>query len=194
MQATRNSTDGVTRFFLFLLALGTVLWLGGTVYRAIIANEFFLPTTLVFDPGINVHQERMLFQLVAASSTIIVCAYLTVLVSAIVLLRRTQLTFKDNGWMLMASILFFMFVPAEIFTAWLDLNFIFDWLEARSAYLSNGSAAYEGYRTELRATLSHRIGALHGLPVMAVLSYFTALAVLFLQPMRRATLTQEQTQ
>jgi hypothetical protein len=192
MHSTGKQTDSVSRFFLFLLGLGTVLWLGGTVYRAIIANEFFLPTTLVFDPGINVHQERMLFQLVAASSTVIVCAYLTVLVSAIVLLRRTPLTFKDNGWMLMASILFFMFVPAEIFTAWLDLNFIFDWLEARSAYLSGGRAAYEGYRTELRATLSHRIGALHGLPVMAVLSYFTALAVLFIQPMRRTTPTQEQ--
>ncbi|MCZ7555562.1 MAG: hypothetical protein M5R41_04065 [Bacteroidia bacterium] len=194
MQSTAKTTDGVTRFFLFLLALGTILWLGGTVYRAIIANEFFLPTTLVFDPGINVHQERMLFQLVAASTTIIVCAYLTVLVSAIVLLKRTTLTFKDNGWLLMASILFFMFVPAEIFTAWLDLHFIFDWLEARSAYLSSGSAAYEVFRTELRKTLSHRIGALHGLPVMAVLSYFTALAVLFIQPMRRDTSTREEKQ
>ncbi len=177
--------DGISRFFLFLLALGGILWLGGTIYRAMIANEFFLPTTLVFDPGINVHQERTLFQLVSASSSIIVGAYLAVLISAVVLLKRIPHTIKDNGWLLMASILFFMFVPAEIFTMYLDLNFIFDWLEAKSAYVADGPAAYEVYRTELQATLSHRIGALHGLPVMAVLSYFTALGVLIFQPIRR---------
>jgi hypothetical protein len=177
--------DTVTRSFLVLLALGTVLWLGGLVYRAIIANEFFLPASLEFALGINMSQERLLFQLLSASSAVVIGAYVVVLVSAIVALKRIPLRFKENGWLLMAAILFFMFVPVEVFTIYLDMEFIFDWLEARKAYLSEGPVAYSAYRTELRATLSHRIGALHGLPVMAVLSYFTALAVLIFRPMRR---------
>jgi hypothetical protein len=177
--------DTVTRSFLGLLALGTVLWLGGLVYRAIIANEFFLPASLEFALGINMSQERLLFQLLSASSAVVIGAYVVVLVSAIVVLKRIPLRFKENGWLLMAAILFFMFVPVEVFTIYLDMEFIFDWLEARKAYLSEGPVAYSAYRTELRATLSHRIGALHGLPVMAVLSYFTALAVLIFRPMRR---------
>ena len=155
------------------------------MYRAIIANEFFLPASLEFALGINMSQERLLFQLLSASSAVVIGAYVVVLVSAIVALKRIPLRFKENGWLLMAAILFFMFVPVEVFTIYLDMEFIFDWLEARKAYLSEGPVAYSAYRTELRATLSHRIGALHGLPVMAVLSYFTALAVLIFRPMRR---------
>jgi hypothetical protein len=180
------NTDGLTRFFLFLLALSTILWLGGMVFRAFIANEFFLPGTLDFAPVINMSQERMLFQLISAASTIVVSAYGVVLISAIVSLRRIPHRIKDHGWLLMAAILFFMFVPVEIFTAWLDIHFIFDWMEAKEAYVVGGPGAYEVFRTELRATLSHRIGALHGLPVMAILSYFTAVAVLILQPIRHA--------
>lgn len=163
------------------------------MFRAVIANEFFLPGTLDFAPGINISQERLLFQLVSAASTVVVSAYGVVLISAIVVLRRIPHRIKDHGWLLMASILFFIFVPVEIFTAWLDIHFIFDWLEAKAAYVAGGPAAYDGYRTELQATLSHRIGALHGLPVMAILSYFTAVAVIILQPIRHTDgATQEQ--
>jgi hypothetical protein len=175
----------ITRVFLVLLFISAVLWLGGTVMRALIANEFFIPGTLEFDPKINISQERLLFQLVSASSAVVVGAWAVALVSSIIVLRTIPLKVKEHGWLLMAAILFYTFVPAEIFTAWLDLHFIFDWLEAKSAYIANGPGAYYEYRIGLRETLSHRIGALHGLPVMAVLSYFTALAVIAWQPIRK---------
>jgi hypothetical protein len=80
----------------------------------------------------------------------------------------------------------YTFVPAEIFTAWLDLHFIFEWLEAKSAYVVGAVPAHTtNTGPGCGKTLSHRIGALHGLPVMAVLSYFTALAVIAWQPMRK---------
>jgi len=191
IQRQRRWEDGLLRVFLTVLALGCILWLGGTVYRAVIANEFFVPGTLKFEPGINPSQERMLFQLIAASSALILASWLLVLVSAIVVLRRIPLRMKDNGWLLMAAILYFIFVPAELFTAWLDVNFILEWFEAKAAYIAGGPDSYDAFRTALRSTLAHRIGALHGLPVMATLSYFTAVVVIVLQPMKRGNNANE---
>lgn len=172
------------RFWMTLLCIGAIFWLGGIVMRALIANEFFVPGTLEFLPDISLDQERTLFQLVSAASTMMLICYGVVLVSAIVLLRILPLRRKDNGWLLMASILFFLFVPVEMFTGYLDLQFILLWNNTKDLLSLHGIETYAQHSTMMRATLSHRIGALSGLPVIATLCYFTAVILLIWQPMR----------
>jgi hypothetical protein len=183
----RTSTPiftGAVRFWLTLLVFGGILWLGGTVMRAMIANEFFIPGTLEYLPDVSLDQERTLFQLISAASTLLLIAYGAVLVSAIVLLRILPLQRKENGWLLMASILFFLFVPVEFFTGYLDLKFILLWNNTTDLLDQYGIQSYEQHSSLMRATLSHRIGALGGLPVIAMLSYLTAVALVVWQPLR----------
>lgn len=183
----RTSTplfSGAARFWLTLLVFGCILWLGGTVMRAMIANEFFVPGTLEYLPDVSLDQERTLFQLISAASTLLLIAYGIVLISAIVLLRILPLRRKENGWLLMASILFFLFVPVEFFTGYLDLKFILLWNNTTDLLDQYGIHSYAQHSSLMRETLSHRIGALGGLPVIAMLSYLTAVAVVIWQPLR----------
>lgn len=173
------------RIGMTVFTVAGVLWLGGIVYRALIANELFIPGTLDFDPAILPAQESMLYQLIAASSLVVIIAYGVAIISAIVVFRSIPLRSKDHGWLLMAAILIFMFVPVELFTAYLDVRFILLWEATRDQIVQHGLEAFLDVRAELQATVSHRIGALSGLPVMAVFCYLTALIVMIWQPMRR---------
>lgn len=172
-----------------IMVLSGITWLGGTVYRALVANELFLAGTLDFDPAVLPAQESMLYQLIAASSLVIVISYAIAIISAVIVFRLIPLYFKENGWLLMAAILLFMFVPVEAFTSYLDVKFILLWEGTRDAIAAQGLEAFIDVRSTMRATLSHRIGALSGLPVMAGFCYFTALVVVIWQPMRKTRTT-----
>ena len=171
------------RAWLMLLTLSAIFWLGGFALRTVIGNEFFVPGTLEYEPGISLDQERTLFQLIFASSIVVLVSYTLVLVSAIAVVRLIPLRFKEHGWLLMASLLFFLFVPVEVFTGYLDLKFIFLWMSTQDILYLQGLQAYEQHSTLMRETLSHRIGALGGLPVIATLSYFTAICVVVWRPL-----------
>ena len=173
------------RFWLTLLSLATIFWLGGLTIRTLIGNEFFVTGTLNYEPSISLDQERTLFQLIAGSSLFVLINYAIVLVSSIVLITILPLKMKHNGWLLMASLMFFLFVPVEVFTGFLDIKFILLWERTKDILAAQGLPVYEQHSTILRATLSHRIGALGGLPVIATLSYFTAIVTIIWQPLKR---------
>lgn len=180
------------KFCLTLLVIGSVFWLGGLTMRAVIANEFFIPGTLTFDPDITLDQERTLFQLIEASTIIVVIAYAFVLLSAIGVLKTVPLKIKENGWILMAALLFFLFVPSELFTGYLDVKYILLWERTKDIIDAEGLSVYVQHSSMVRETLSHRIGALSGIPVIALLSYYTAILIVIWQPLRRRTRKAEE--
>ncbi|MBR9975137.1 MAG: hypothetical protein KFF77_06120 [Bacteroidetes bacterium] len=182
--------DRILRTAIMFLVFAGALWLGGSVYRAMIANELFIAGSLEFDPNIRPAQEQTLYQLIFASSIVVLISYAVTLISAIIVLWRIPLKIKENGWLLMASLLVFVFVPVEIFTAWLDIHFFWLWDWTTDTVAAQGPQAFLDVQTELRKTISHRIGALAGLPVMAALCYITAAIVVIWQPMRRNTETE----
>jgi hypothetical protein len=181
----RGWNDRVLRTAIMFVVFAGALWLGGTVYRALIANELFIAGTLEFDPAIQPAQEQLLYQLIFASSIVVLISYAITLISAIVVLWRIPLKIKENGWLLMASLLVFLFVPVEIFNAYLDIHFFWLWDWTKDVMATHGPQAFMDMQTELQKTISHRIGALAGLPVMAALCYITAAIVIIWQPMRR---------
>ncbi|MFZ1729288.1 MAG: hypothetical protein WBQ23_01565 [Bacteroidota bacterium] len=177
--------DRILRTAMMFLIFAGALWLGGTVYRALIANELFIPGSLEFDPSILPDQEQTLYQLIFASSLVVLVSYVITLISAIVVVWRIPLRMKEHGWLLMACILVFMFVPVEVFTAYLDIHFFYLWDWSKDAIATQGPQVFMDVQTELRKTISHRIGALAGLPVMAALCYITAAITVIWQPMRK---------
>lgn len=181
----RGWDDTLLRASLMFLLFAGVLWLGGTVYRAVIANELFIAGSLEFDPAVQPAQEQMLYQLIFATSLIVLISYLITLVAVVLVLWRVPLRFRNNGWLMMAAILVFAFVPVELFTSYLDIHFMYMWDWTKDAIAESGPRAFIEMQTELRKTLSHRIGALGGLPVMALLCYMTAAVVIIWQPMSK---------
>jgi len=158
---------------LMLLIFGAVFWLGAINVRAIIGNELLNYDQFSFKTSIPPDRENTLFQLMANSSIVIVSAYTVVLISSIWFLKTTHLKIKQNGWLLMSAILFFIFVPAEAYTHYLDIKFVL-------LYHSNPPN-----HDELLRIFGKRLGALSGVPVIALFCYYTIIGLAIFRPLSK---------
>ena len=158
---------------LLFICLAVLCWLGGITIRALIGFNLLIPGTLDFKPNIHPYVERTVYGLLAQSSTVIIVAYVVLWISGIVYLRTTGLRLRENGWLVMCAILFYLFTPVEIYTSILDLQM---W------YLDHlGSNDL----VEFRKLFIHRLAALAGVPMIALLCYYTTIVIAVFRPMRK---------
>jgi hypothetical protein len=162
------------KIFLAILIFSGIIWIGGLHIRAVIGFDLLEMGTLDFKPNIHPYVERVVFRLIAQSSIIVDCAYIIVWIAGLFYLRLTHRRLKENGWLLMCAILFYMFTPVEIYTIVLDTRM---WLLDHVG--SNDLV-------EFRKLFIHRLAALSGVPTIALLSYYTVIVVAVFQPFRRS--------
>lgn len=162
-----------TKIFLTLFIMGAVVWLGALSTRTMVGNELLQFGTLEFKTNLDPTLERELYRVISYATLLVMGGYVAALIGAIGFTATTTVSWKQHGWLLMCAILFFIFVPVELWSLKLDwkmigLNFWGDWPieEFRKAYL-------------------HRLTALSGLPVIANLSYYTMIVIAVWQPFER---------
>jgi hypothetical protein len=158
---------------LLVLILSGAFWLGGLNVRAAVGFDLLQVGTLEFKPNIHPYVERAVFSLVAQSSLIVGISYIVCWVSAAVYLASCRHSFRENGWLVVSAILFFLFTPVEIYTMVLDARM---WLLDHQG--SNDLV-------EFRKLFIHRLAALSGVPMIALLCYYTAVAFAVFRPFRR---------
>ena len=163
----------IARVSLFALIVCSIIWLGAVNVRAVIGNELLNFGTLQFKANLDAELEREVFRLISLSSVIVIGGYLGAFVSAILFVKTTPLSFKQNGWLMMSAILFFIFSPVEFYTLFLD------WRMVALDFFSSPSL------TDFRILFIHRLGALAGVPMIALLSYYTIIGLVVWQPMKR---------
>ncbi len=163
----------VTKISLALFIIGAIVWLGAVPVRAAIGNELLEFGTINFKQNLSPEIERELYRLLSYTTLLTMSGYVVALASAVIFVKTTTLSYKQHGWLLMCAILFFMFVPVELFTLTLDwkiigLNFWGSWelVEFRKAFIA-------------------RFTALAGVPLIALLSYFTIIVVAAWQPLKK---------
>ncbi|HLF14598.1 MAG TPA: hypothetical protein VI932_06900 [Bacteroidota bacterium] len=170
MNGTRSAT---AKTALLLIVLGAITWLGGINVRAAAGFSLLQFGTLEFKPNIHPNIERAVFSLLAQSSLILNVAYIVLILASAVYLRSARWDFRKEGWLMIAAILLYVFVPVEIYTMVLDIRM---WLLDASG--SNDLV-------EFRKLFIHRLAALSGVPMIALLSYYTAIALVVFRPLRR---------
>jgi hypothetical protein len=158
---------------LMLLIFGAIFWLGAINIRALIGNELLNYDQFNFRTSIPPDRENTLFQLLSNSSIVIISSYFVVLVSVIWFLKTTNLKLKENGWLIMSCILFFMFVPVEVYTYYLDIKF---------ALLFRTNPPNHD---ELLRIFGKRLGALSGIPVIALFCYYTIIGLAVFRPLSK---------
>jgi hypothetical protein len=158
------------RIALFVLIVGSIFWLGGVNIRAIIGNDLLKIGTLEFEEYVPPDAEREIFRLMSFSSLVIIAGYLVVLISSTVVLVTSPLKLKDHGWLLMSAILFYVFVPVELFTMYID---------ARMIHAEFFTTADNHVFRELFIS---RVAALDGAPFIALLCYYTIIAIVIFRP------------
>jgi hypothetical protein len=158
---------------LLVLMLSGAFWLGGLNVRAAVGFDLLQMGTLEFKPNIHPYVERAVFSLIAQSSVVVDVSYIVCWVAALVYLLTCRFTLRENGWLVVCAILFFTFTPVEIYTMVLDAKM---WLLDHQG--SNDLV-------EFRKLFIHRLAALSGVPMIALMSYYTAIAFAVFRPMRR---------
>src|SRR5450759_4274882 len=163
----------IARVSLFALIVSSIIWLGAVNVRAVIGNELLNFGTLQFKTNLDAELEREVFRLISLSSVIVIGGYFGTFASAILFVKTTALPFKKNGWLMMSAILFFIFSPVEFYTLFLD------WRMISLDFFSNPSL------TDFRVLFIHRLAALAGVPMIALLSYYTIIGLVVWQPMKK---------
>jgi hypothetical protein len=158
---------------LTLLIIASVFWLGGINVRALIGNELLNYDQFDFRVSIPPDRENALFQMMGNASILITISYFFVAVSAIWFIATTKLKLKENGWLLMSAILFFMFLPAEVYTNYLDIKFTLLF------------HSHPPNHDELLKIFGERLGALSGIPVIALFCYYSIIPIIVFKPLKK---------
>jgi hypothetical protein len=158
------------RVALFVMIVTGILWLGAVNVRVLIGGDMLKTGTLEFDEYIPPDAEREIFRLLSLTSIIVIIGYVITLISSVIFLLFSPFRFKDHGWLLMSAILFYLFVPVEIFTLTLD---------ARMAYNEFFTTIDN---TVFRELFIARVGALAGAPLIALLCYYTIIGLAIFRP------------
>jgi hypothetical protein len=171
--ASRRSSIVIWRSALLALVIGTILWLGSLTARAVLANDILDKETMTVSTTISPDAERQVYREWSELGIVMIAGYLLVLISSIVFLIRSPFRLREHGWLLMAALLLFVFVPVEVFVMVLDVRMIL------MEFLHGGTLP------AFREVFLARITALAGAPLIAVLCYYTIIALAIFQPFRR---------
>jgi hypothetical protein len=167
------------KIFLFLVIVGSIFWLGGFNIRAIIGNELFDRGTLNLKVGMSPEFDRALLTILAYSAIVTIIAYLIVFISSISYLLLTKPNLRQNGWLMAGIILFFIFSPVEFYVGYFDFKFVFNFL-------------FGTYSPEsLKDLLLKRVSDLSGLPAIAMFCYYTIIALLIWQPLKKSSIKEQ---
>jgi hypothetical protein len=158
------------RIALFVMVLAGICWLGALNMRAIIGNDMLRTGTLEFDELLPPDAEREIFRLLSLSSLVVIIAYAVTLVSSIVFLVSSPFRLKEHGWLMMGAILFYVFVPVEVYTLVLDGRIVYN-----EFFTTADNALF-------RELFLARVGALAGAPLIALLCYYTAIGLAIFRP------------
>jgi len=163
-----------SKVWLYLLVVSAIIWLGAINIRYLIGNELLFYDEFSFRTRIPPDEENMIFKMVANTSIVIMCAYLVTFISAIFFVKTCRINLRENSWLLMCCILFFVFVPVEFYTSYLDIKFIRLFHSAPPNH------------DELLEIFGERIGFLKGVPWVAVLSYYFIILMAVFQPLKKS--------
>ena len=100
-------------------------------------------------------------------------SYVIALVGSIVFLVTCPFKLKEHGWLMISAILFYLFVPVEAFTMYLDWRMIYN-----EFFTTADNQIF-------RELFVARIGALAGTPLIATLCYYTMIALAVFQPLKK---------
>jgi hypothetical protein len=173
MADSREGKGNVERVTLFVIIIASITWLGGVTIRWVLSGCLLVPGTLDFRPDLIPPVEREAFRMINYTSIVTLVAYAVAAVSGVVFLFSTALKFRENGWLVMAALLFYLFTPAEIYTSYLDGKMICMELWGTTNL------------TLFRELFISRVAALKGVPFIALLCYYTIVGLVIWQPMKK---------
>ncbi|MCL5267797.1 MAG: hypothetical protein M1469_06825 [Bacteroidetes bacterium] len=186
--STVRSTAGYEGFSkgvraaLFIMVVGGAFYLGGSAARGIIGNNLVELGTLKFRQDIPFDAEKEIYDLLARTSLLTDFGYILALIGFAVFLVKSNIRMKEHPNILMAVILFGMFIPVELYTSYLDLKFFVSYVDFQLQLFLGADPG--PLRDEMRRLFVERVSGLGGLSVIAILSYYSAIGAIVFRPIK----------
>ncbi|MGO9481343.1 MAG: hypothetical protein ACLP05_06150 [Candidatus Kryptoniota bacterium] len=170
------------RWALFVIVVGGIFYLGGSTARGIIENDLVELGTLKFRQDIPFDAEKEVYNLLARISLLVVFGYFLAFMGFWIFIFKSKLKMKEHPNVLMAVILFVIFIPIELYTSYLDLKFFLAYVDFQlQLFLGSDPGPL---RDEMRKLFVERVSGLGGLSVIALLSYYSAIGALIFRPIK----------
>lgn len=172
-----SSLTSFQRFALFLVALSGIIWLGGTVVRAAIAFDLFVPGTLTLKGDMPPDAQAQTLRLFARTSFYTLVSYGVVVCLGAWLWFQHKHLWRERGGLFIGGILVLLYIPIEIWQGYYDV-----FLVQAVQY-----APYTAFPLDVaKQLLIKRMTILSGAgPFLSILGYFSAVFFLIVQPMRK---------
>jgi hypothetical protein len=165
------------KIFLIMLGISFLAFLWTSVWENIHIGSLLEFGTIVFSNEITPEQEMSVYRSMAEYSIGAFIAYPIAVMSVIGFLKTTRRSLKNDGWLLMSAILFFIFIPVEMYCFWLD------WKIVGLTYWGDWPIE------EFRKAFIARVTVLAGLPFIAQLCYCTIPLLIMIKPLRHKELS-----
>lgn len=109
-----------SRLLLALFLVGAVLWLGGTVVRAAVGYDVFIPGTLEYKPTLDDTERVTAIRLFVSTAAYTGWAFAIAALSVVVLSVRERAAYARRGWMLMIAIMCWIVIPLQGWSIYYD--------------------------------------------------------------------------
>ncbi len=169
----------ITKFFLTIFIFSAIIWLGAGIMKNIQIEHLIEFGTVQFKQTLVPEVERAAYNSIAEYSIVVFISYPIALFFGIGYIVTTRRTFKEHGWLLMSAILFFIFVPVELY------SFVLDWKIVGLNYTKYASHGGSWELEEFRKAFLLRLNALAGLPFIAQLCYYTIPFLVIFKPFKK---------
>ena len=112
----------IVKLLIIVFTIAVIFWIGGSLLRNIIAFDLFVPATELslknyYSEEIQLHT----IHLYSVGSVYTGTAFVVALFSSLLLFFMTFKKLKQNGWLFMSFILFFITAGVEIYNLHLDI-------------------------------------------------------------------------
>lgn len=166
---------------LTIFALAFIIWLGGAILRTAIGFTIFEPSateTLVRKASNDILMQTV--YIFASTSIYTSIAYVIAFALSFFLLAKFKKIWKQQGWILMCFVLFYLFSPVELFTIYQDIKL------SIAVFQQN---VWEFYSQPIQDFFMKRVknvvyNSLNGL---TLLSYLTIVIYVIWQPLKKTT-------
>ena len=161
------------KIFISAFLISAFIWCGLMIARFIVGNDLLIPRKFEIISTLNFETELSYYKIL--SKLIywdIICYCLMLLFSFCILIIKKTVT-KENPYLTTAIILFFIFVPIEIYLTKIDYDFL--WLVWKNSSNLN----------EYRYLFLERISFMSGVTFLMILCYITIIPILIYRPFNK---------
>ena len=146
------------------------IWLGANVARLIITYQMFEPAETTLNSYLYGNNLSAVIQTIFPLVNLTFFSYLVMIIAFTIFVISTNLKFKENGWLLIITMIIYLTFPFEFILLTIDYKLIIHFVNGQ---FTSG---------EILKLIIERLNILSSFPVILILCYFTIPFFLVFKP------------